>query len=396
MRQPIATMIRKRRASVTRPGPCIRRFAGATLAALLAVVMHASRAGTPWLEAPSHGRPALSAMFVQVAAAHGLDVRLLHAVAHVESRHDPLAVSPKGARGLLQVMPGTAVRFGVLDPAVLADPLVNLHVGAAYLARLLGMFDGDLSLALAAYNAGEGAVVAAGYRIPPYKETQIYVRKVVDTLARLQTERYIDPLHGSGAAAPALAAGTEHCASAPRTTEGGHRSGAGLATVREVAATIGDTRASLDERSRRLTHAGGLRISAVRLDDAAAAPAPRPPRDRSDTRIHRAESIPLQTYRRIVVPAGETREDDPSLSMLLSPEGPAQPRVIGVRITRSARTGGGVLHTVCIDSLDRGAFDIQVPLAPDEALVIERASDLPSAGALWLIPLSLDPDEASR
>jgi soluble lytic murein transglycosylase-like protein len=116
----------------------------------------------------------------EVARAHDLPPQLLHAVVAVESGFDPLAISPKGAMGLMQLMPGTARRFNVVDPF---DPRQNLTAGATYLKWLLGRFGGDTQLALAAYNAGENAVVRAGYRIPPYEETRAYVPRVLKRMA---------------------------------------------------------------------------------------------------------------------------------------------------------------------------------------------------------------------
>lgn len=116
-----------------------------------------------------------------VAQRHDIDPLLLHAIAHVESRHNAAAVSRAGALGVLQVMPDTARRFGVTDRAALRDARTNLEVGASYLKVLQQRFGNDLPLVLAAYNAGEGAVERHGRRIPPFKETQAYVR---DVLAR--------------------------------------------------------------------------------------------------------------------------------------------------------------------------------------------------------------------
>jgi len=113
----------------------------------------------------------------KVAARERLDSRLLHAVIRVESAYDPGALSPAGAQGLMQLMPGTAERYGVLD---VWDPEANLKGGARYLKDLLALFNNDLELALAAYNAGENQVKQYGYRIPPYPETQQYVRKVLN------------------------------------------------------------------------------------------------------------------------------------------------------------------------------------------------------------------------
>lgn len=111
-----------------------------------------------------------------VARKHGLESALLHAVISVESRYDAKAVSKKGAAGLMQLMPATAKRYKVDDAL---DPEQNLHGGARYLRYLLRLFDSDLPLALAAYNAGENAVIRNGNRIPPLKETMNYVPRVL-------------------------------------------------------------------------------------------------------------------------------------------------------------------------------------------------------------------------
>jgi len=108
---------------------------------------------------------------------HGLDRALLAAMVEVESGFQPKAVSPKGARGLMQLMPATAKRFGVKDPF---DPVQCLDGGAQYLHWLLQRFEGRTDLALAAYNAGEGAVDRHGGRIPPYGETLRYVNGVLE------------------------------------------------------------------------------------------------------------------------------------------------------------------------------------------------------------------------
>ena len=100
--------------------------------------------------------------------------RLVQALISVESGWDPAAVSPKGAKGLMQLMPKTVQRYGVRDPF---DPLESLEAGVRYLRELLDEFR-DLRLALAAYNAGEEAVRRYG-GIPPYPETQAYVREVM-------------------------------------------------------------------------------------------------------------------------------------------------------------------------------------------------------------------------
>jgi soluble lytic murein transglycosylase-like protein len=129
---------------------------------------------------------ALAPAITEIAADFGIDPLLLHAVAHIESRHDAKAVSHAGARGLMQVMPATARRFGVADPErALFDAQVNLRASAAYLQQLRQRYGDDLRLTLAAYNAGEGAVSTYG-GVPPYAETQAYVRNVLAVHRRLQ------------------------------------------------------------------------------------------------------------------------------------------------------------------------------------------------------------------
>jgi len=109
------------------------------------------------------------------AQKYNLPNSLLHAVITAESSYNPTAVSRAGAVGLMQLMPETARRYGVKDRK---NPYENIHGGSRYLRDLLTMFNNDLTLALAAYNAGEGAVKKYGNKIPPYAETRNYVRKV--------------------------------------------------------------------------------------------------------------------------------------------------------------------------------------------------------------------------
>ncbi|MDQ2695555.1 MAG: lytic transglycosylase domain-containing protein [Pseudomonadota bacterium] len=111
----------------------------------------------------------------RIAGEFSLDPALLHAVISAESAFNPVAVSPKGAMGLMQLMPATARRFGVADPY---DPVANIVGGARYLRWLLDQFQ-QLTLALAAYNAGENAVIRHGNAIPPFQETQTYVARVL-------------------------------------------------------------------------------------------------------------------------------------------------------------------------------------------------------------------------
>lgn len=123
----------------------------------------------------------LAPLIRAVAREQDLAPQLLHAVIAVESGFDANAVSRKGAMGLMQLMPATARRFNVADPF---DPRQNLAGGASYLKWLLGRFGGDLQLALAAYNAGENAVVRAGLQIPPFEETRAYVPRVLRHMQR--------------------------------------------------------------------------------------------------------------------------------------------------------------------------------------------------------------------
>ena len=112
----------------------------------------------------------------EMARAHGVDAKLIHAVIRAESGYNANALSPKGAVGLMQLIPATAQRYGVQDSY---DPAQNLAGGVRYLRDLLTMFNGNMELAIAGYNAGENAVVRAGNRIPPYPETMAYVPKVM-------------------------------------------------------------------------------------------------------------------------------------------------------------------------------------------------------------------------
>jgi soluble lytic murein transglycosylase-like protein len=118
------------------------------------------------------------AKLIDVAARDAaLDPALVHAVISIESGYNHTARSPKGALGLMQVMPATAARYGVRDPG--RSPAANLKAGTLYLSDLMQLFDSRIDLVLAAYNAGENAVLRYGQRIPPYRETQQYVPAVL-------------------------------------------------------------------------------------------------------------------------------------------------------------------------------------------------------------------------
>jgi soluble lytic murein transglycosylase-like protein len=124
---------------------------------------------------PIPASPPLAREIERAAARHGVDPRLVEAVVRVESGGNSAAVSPKGAQGLMQLMPARAAALGVRD---VFDPVANLDGGVRHLRDLLARYAGNLSLALAAYNAGEAAVRAHS-GIPPYPETREYVRKVL-------------------------------------------------------------------------------------------------------------------------------------------------------------------------------------------------------------------------
>ncbi len=130
----------------------------------------------PALAAMLKRRDVLAPLIETAAVKNKLRPELVHAVVRAESAYRADAESHKGAVGLMQLMPATAKRYGVVNRR---DPAQNLRGGTEYLRDLLVMFDNDLQLALAAYNAGENAVIRYGHKIPPYNETQGYVRKVI-------------------------------------------------------------------------------------------------------------------------------------------------------------------------------------------------------------------------
>jgi soluble lytic murein transglycosylase-like protein len=123
----------------------------------------------------STGDGTIDSYILSSCARYGIDPMLIYAQMHQESSFKLRATSNKGARGLMQLMPGTAARFGVTN---IYDPQQNIEGGVKYMRYLLDTFNGDVNLALAGYNAGEGAVMKYGYSIPPYNETQEYVRRI--------------------------------------------------------------------------------------------------------------------------------------------------------------------------------------------------------------------------
>jgi soluble lytic murein transglycosylase-like protein len=127
------------------------------------------------LEGFTTGNTAVDSLIVESGKRNAVDPLLLYSIMHQESTFKQGAISPKGARGLMQLMPPTARRFGVNS---IFDPRQNIEGGARYMRFLLDLFEGNVELALAGYNAGEGAVMKNGYRVPPYRETQEYVRRI--------------------------------------------------------------------------------------------------------------------------------------------------------------------------------------------------------------------------
>jgi hypothetical protein len=140
-----------------------------------ALVHLTSQLTNPSLGGFTTGNSDFDKFIVESGKRNSVDPLLLYSIMHQESTFKPRAMSNKGARGLMQLIPPTASRFGVTN---IWDPKQNIEGGARYMRFLLDLFGGDVRLALAGYNAGEGAVMKHGYQVPPYSETQEYVRRI--------------------------------------------------------------------------------------------------------------------------------------------------------------------------------------------------------------------------
>jgi hypothetical protein len=134
------------------------------------------------------GDETIDSYIVDSSIRYGIDPLLIYSQMHQESSFKLRATSYKGARGLMQLMPATAVRFGVTN---IFDPRQNIDAGVKYMRWLLDTFNGDVNLALAGYNAGEGAVMKYGWQIPPYNETQEYVRRISNRYNSIRNPNYI-------------------------------------------------------------------------------------------------------------------------------------------------------------------------------------------------------------
>jgi soluble lytic murein transglycosylase-like protein len=159
--------------------PSDPRYAGMARASFRVLAYKSVKTSTGYPTALERYAPLVK----KAAREHSLDQALLQAMIAAESGFDPYAVSPKGAVGLMQLMPETARRYGVHN---LYDPAENIQGGAKYLRDLMRKFNNDLSLTLAAYNAGEDAIIQYGHRIPPYRETLQYVPRVLTLYRQYQ------------------------------------------------------------------------------------------------------------------------------------------------------------------------------------------------------------------
>jgi soluble lytic murein transglycosylase-like protein len=167
----VATQI----AEANKPAPAISASAASTMAA----------SNQAW----STGNDRVDSLIRFYGNQHGVDPYLIFCLMSQESKFSKIALSPKGAQGLMQLMPGTAARYGVTNPYDVAQ---NISGGTRYLKDLLKMFNGRVDLALAGYNAGENAVIKYGYTIPPYDETRNYVKLIVKRYGATTTSKSQD------------------------------------------------------------------------------------------------------------------------------------------------------------------------------------------------------------
>jgi soluble lytic murein transglycosylase-like protein len=158
---------------------------------------------TPLTQRLANGEIPYASTLTEAAGRYGLDAELLAAVAQVESSFNPYAVSPKGAKGIMQLMDSTAAAYGVTD---VFDPSQNIDAAARHLRDLLRAFDGNLSLTLAAYNAGRSAVARHG-GVPPYQETRRYLEKIGGLYGGLEPGITDSEFIGSYTVAQAIAKG---------------------------------------------------------------------------------------------------------------------------------------------------------------------------------------------
>jgi soluble lytic murein transglycosylase-like protein len=175
---------------------------GILLGVAASMLASSAMAGETHLARPPADPKAIIETVNRLAPSYGLDPALVRAIILAESAYDPNAVSPRNAQGIMQLTPETATRFGVSDPF---DPAQNLRGGMSYLRWLIERFNGNLALTLAAYNAGEGAVLQYG-GIPPYRETQDYVARVqqyvaggASDLAALPARRHLAAVYRASA-----------------------------------------------------------------------------------------------------------------------------------------------------------------------------------------------------
>jgi soluble lytic murein transglycosylase-like protein len=136
----------------------------------------------------STGNPLVDSYILDSSRRYGIDPLLIYSQMHQESTFKSRATSPKGASGLMQLMPATARRMGVTN---IYDPKQNIEGGVKYMRWLLDTFNGDVVLALAGYNAGEGAVMKYGWQVPPYRETQEYVRRISARYNLISDPKYV-------------------------------------------------------------------------------------------------------------------------------------------------------------------------------------------------------------